>query len=161
MKRLLILSTILFIFASNPKTLLGQSDKIFKTHYTTIHYAEDKDLEDFIWRLGGQRIEFSTDTALVSNRVDRIVERVKTILDMYPKKFSVNIYLHRGSLEPDRVAFYEHKTRSIHVSVDYMSDGVFAHEIAHAIINQYFVSAPPSKIQEILTQYVDKYLWSE
>lgn len=154
---------------SDPSTELGISaeqsrsaNKIFKTRYATIYYAQDNDIDDFIWRLGGQRFEFSADTGFAKNRVDRIVERVEAILDMQPKNFKINIYLHRRALTgPHRLAFYEHKTRSIHISIDYASDGMVAHEIAHAIINQYFISSPPSKIQEILTQYVDKYLWSD
>ena len=39
--------------------------------------------------------------------------------------------------------------------------GVLAHEVAHAIINQYFAVPPPSKVQEILSQYVDKHLWGD
>lgn len=118
-------------------------------------------MDDFIWRLGGQRLEFLNDRRLASNRVDRIVERVEDILDMRPKGLKFNIYLHRGQMEESKVAFYDYKTKAIHVSIDYISDGIIAHEIAHVVINKYFVSPPPSKIQEILTQYVDKYLWSD
>jgi len=135
--------------------------KIFKTKYTTIYYAQDKDAADFIWRLGGGRIAFPADSALAANRVDRVIERVETILDMRPKNFTVNIYLHRGELGPDKAAYYDNRSKSIHISVDYTSDGVFAHEVAHAIISQYFSAIIPTKIQEILTQYVDKYLWSD
>jgi hypothetical protein len=45
--------------------------------------------------------------------------------------------------------------------VDNVSDGVFAHEIAHAVIYKYFPRPPSSTAQEVLTQYVDKYLWSD
>ncbi len=106
-------------------------------------------------------MEFPADTGLASNRIDRLVERVETILDMQPKNFKINIYLHQGLLESQKIAFYDYKTKSIHISVDYASDGVTAHEIAHAIINYHFSSPLPSKMQEILTQYVDKYLWSD
>jgi hypothetical protein len=134
---------------------------MFNTKYAAIHYYEDKDINDFIWHLGGKKFEFSSDVGLAQNRIDRIIERVETILDMWPKSFSINIYLQRGDLELNKVAFYNNKTKSIYVSIDNVSDGVFAHEVAHAIINQYFSSSPPSKTQEILTQYVDKYLWSD
>ena len=80
---------------------------------------------------------------------------------MWPQNFNIDIYLHRGELQLNKVAYYEHKTKTIQISIDNVSDGVFAHEVAHAIISQYFSSPPPSKAQEILTQYVDKYLWSD
>lgn len=135
--------------------------KVFQTKYTRIHYTEDKDMDDFIWRLGGQKLEFSGDTSLASNRVDRVIERVENILDLRPEGFKIDIYLKRGVLESDRIAFFEHKTKAIYISIDNVSDGIFAHEVAHAIINKSFWSPLPSKVQEILTQYVDKYLWSD
>jgi len=106
-------------------------------------------------------LEFPDDLQLASNRIDRIIYRVQTILDMWPKNFRINIYLHRNALESNKVAYHDHKSKSIHISVDYASDGVVAHEIAHAVINQYFPTPPPSKMKEILSQYVDKHLWSD
>lgn len=132
-----------------------------KTKYSVVHYASDEDIDDFIWRLGGQRLEFVNDPQLASNRIDRIINRVEAILDMWPENFTVHLYLHRGALAPNEVAFYEHKTKALNISVDYASDGVLAHEVAHAIINQYFATPPPSKVQEILSQYVDKHLWGD
>lgn len=161
MRRLISYCIILAILFFLPVSVLAQSEKTFITKYSTIHYSEDKDLDDFIWRLGGQRIDFSIDKTLASNRVDRIVDRVKAILDMQPDKFKIDIYLHRGPLDKNKVAYYEHRNKSIYISVDYTTDGVLAHEVAHAIISQYFTPPPPSKIQEILTQYVDRYLWSD
>ena len=159
--RLTVYAAILSILYAYPQTASGQSEKIFKTKYTRVYYTEEKDMDDFLWRLGGSRFEYSSDTSLASNRIDRIIERVESILDMRPKNFNIAIYLDDGPLNPERRAFYDHKTRAIYVSVENSSEGVFAHEIAHAILNQYFSSPPPSKIQEILAQYVDKYLWSD
>lgn len=152
--------TILAVLAY-PASIFAQTEKIFKTNHAAIYYKEDKDLSDFLWRISGQRLEPLLDDNFAKTRVDRIVERVETILDMRPKNFHIDIYLHREELTLNRVAYYEHKTKSIHAAVDNVSDGVFAHEIAHAVISQYFSSPPPSKAQEILTQYVDKYLWSD
>jgi hypothetical protein len=133
----------------------------FSTKYTKIHYPDEKDLNDFFWRIGGGKADFPRNSSLAQNRIDRIVERVETILDMWPRPFSVNIYLRRGLLEAGRAAFYDRRTKTIQISVDYSSDGVFAHEVGHAVISQYFSHPPPDKAQEILTQYVDKYLWND
>lgn len=135
--------------------------KIFKTRYAEIYYLKDEDIDAFIWRLGGNRMEFLDNFDLASNRVDRIVDRVQMLLDMWPENFRVKIYLHPEELDQNKVAFYEYQTDSLHFSVDYASDGVVAHEIAHAVINQYFPAGAPSKMQEILSQYVDEHLWSE
>ena len=71
-----LIFSIIFIFLLFTSLAFAQSQKIFQTKYSKIHYAEDKDLNDFIWRISGKRFEFSTDTAFAQNRVDRIVERV-------------------------------------------------------------------------------------
>ncbi len=144
-----------------PNIIWAESQKVFQTKYSIIHYSEDKDIDDFIWRLGGQRLEFTNDPQMASYRIDRLVDRVQTVLDMWPKNFQITVYLHRGPLSANKVAYYEKNTKAIHVSVDYASDGVVAHEIAHASIEQYFSISPPSKMQEILAQYVDKHLWND
>ena len=162
MKRIsscLILLSVLALFASS--SLSAAVDHEFKTNFTTVYYSDEKDMDDFIWRLGGRRMELAADKELVSNRIDRLVERVETILDMQPKDFRIKIYLHRGLVDSGRVAFYDYKTKSIHISVDYATDGVTAHEMAHALINYHFQTPLPDKVQEILTQYVDRYLWND
>src|SRR3989338_8386207 len=157
MKRLIICWTLLFSLLNNTQTLFAENTKTFKTRYTTVYYAEEKDLNDFLWRLGGGKYEFSENIDLASNSIDRIVEKVKTILGMWVKIPNINIYLYRGPLEENKVAYYDYKTKSIYISIENASDGAFAHEVAHAVINHYFISPPPSKVQEILTQYVNKY----
>lgn len=133
----------------------------FSTKYATIHYSEYSDMDDFLWRLSGQRIDFLNNSHLASGRIDRIVDRIQAILGVIPRDLRFKIYLKRGRLEGDKEAYYDNKTKSIYVSVDYASQGVLAHEIAHAIIDTYFPISPPGKIQEIISQYVDKYLWTD
>jgi predicted metal-dependent hydrolase len=161
MKRAAFILTILVLLAIYPAIVHAAPEKTFTTRYATIYYSEDKDMDDFIWRLGGQKLEFTSDTALASSRVDRIIDRVENVLDMRPGNFKVSISLHRGKLEGERIAFYEYKTKAIHISVDNVTDGVFAHETAHALIHHNFGMLLPSKMQEILTQYVDKSLYSD
>ena len=79
---------------------------------------------------------------------------------MYPDNFHIKISLYPQYKE-GMVALYSHKTKSITVYADRVTDGVFAHEIAHAVICNYFSEPPPRKIQEILAQYVDRYLWED
>jgi hypothetical protein len=154
-----IISAVIIL---SPVSVSAQTEKTFKTNYSLIHYYEDKDLNDFLWRIGGKKFEYSNDTNLARSRVDRIVDRVENILDMHPKAFNIDIYLRRGDLEEiNKVAYYNSKINSIFVSIDNASDGVFAHEVAHAVIYKYFPRPPSSTAQEVLTQYVDKYLWSD
>lgn len=152
-----ILVTLLF-FSS--LAWAGETKSV-KTKYTEVFYLSDRDFDDFMWRLSGRRLEFPPDTAIVSNRIDGIVDRVQTILDMWPERFKVNVYLERTPSVRGETSFFNSNDGSVHILIDYASDGVFAHEVAHAVINQYFGTRPPSKAQEILTQYVDKHLWSD
>ncbi len=104
----------------------------------------------------------------VSEKIDIIVDRVKAILDMYPKGFKVDIkittdsnlvqsiYKKRYYKDVDFIAFYSPQERTIYISAADTRSNVLAHELAHAIIDQYFGVAAPVKIHEILAQYVDE-----
>lgn len=110
---------------------------------------------------------------LAKNRVDRIVEKISEILDMHPPDlyFTIKLYQNRreieslyksmGGLGKAPIAFYSHRTKSIYVSLENITDRILAHEITHAVINFYFGTPPPGRMQEILAQYVDKYLWEK
>jgi len=133
----------------------------FSTKYSNIYYSDYKDMDDFLWRLGGEHVDFLNNKQLASSRVDSIVDRIQAILGVIPRDLRFKIYLRRGMLENDAKAYYDPKTKSIYISVDNASQGVLAHEISHAILDTYFPVTPPGKIKEIISQYVDKYLWSD
>ena len=157
---LLLVSFFLFQFFFFSQSTFAENEKVFETTYTNIFYSDDKDLSDFLWRISGRRIDFTHDVELAKSRVDGIIRRVQSILDMYPDNFHIKIILYHKHKE-GMVALYSHKTKSITVYADRVTDGVFAHEIAHAVICNYFSEPPPRKIQEILAQYVDRYLWED
>lgn len=161
MRRLFIYLSAALILLSCAGSVYCQAEKTFKTKLSTVYYSNAEDIDAFLWRLGGGRFEFTISPKLASNRIDIIIDRVATILDMRPMDFTLNIYLREEPLSEDVVAHYDDSTKAIYVSVPYTSQSVFAHEVAHAIINQYFTPPTPSKMQDILTQYVDKYLWGD
>jgi len=92
---------------------------------------------------------------------------------MHPSELSFSIYLYQTYKEVEAIyraiggrgkapiAFYSHRTKTIYVSLESITDRILAHEIAHVIINAYFGTPPPERMQEILAQYVDKYLWEK
>ncbi len=160
MSRLLgIFRVSLIAFCCMP-ALLACSEQLFHTRFSTIHYAQDKELSDLVWRISGRTIDGKGDTDMVRSRVDEIVERVEGLLGMYPNALHVDLYLEPKYLGGD-IAQYSRDKKCITVAVDRVTDGVLAHEIAHAVINSYFQVPPPKKVQEILAQYVDRQLWSE
>lgn len=146
-----------------------------ETRYATIVFKNEEDLHEFGKKLGGPGSIVSRSNpnirGHVKENVDRIVFRVKVLLDMHPDGIKFNVNLHpteKGLIEAYRgtgamgdppIAFYSHKTRTIHMGLSNATDRVFAHEVAHAVINFYFSVPPPPQVQEILAQYVDKHLW--
>ncbi len=163
MRNLFKYTVLLFIFLSlfNTAIARAESGMEFSTKYSIVHYSDYNDMDDFLWRLGGERIDFLNNRQLASSRIDRIVDRIQSILGIIPRDLRFRIYLKRGRLEGDREAYYDPKAKSIFISVDYSSQGVLAHEISHAIMDKYFPASSPSKIKEIVSQYVDKYLWTD
>lgn len=148
------------IFLQTTFPTAAEEFKTFRTGYATIYYLSEKDLKQFFWRISGREIDIHIYPGLAKNRVDRIVEKVQAILDMYPERFHIDIYLYPKYTE-GHVAFYSKKRKSITAYADKITDGVLAHEISHAVINSYFKSPPPEKVREILSQYVDRHLWAE
>jgi hypothetical protein len=134
---------------------------------------EDLHLQTFTKRIGGFRLTrdgLDQNPANVVKRVDDIMWKVQSTLDMHPD-IHITIRLH-----PDHesikaafrqftvtgnvpLAFYSHRRKTIFVNVEGVTDGVLAHEMAHAVINFYFPVPPPAKMQEILAQYVDLHIW--
>ena len=153
-------SFFLFFLIFSGSGAFAAKSLVFKTKYVKMHYADDLTLKSFIWRVSGKKINLPVDFSLAKNIVDMITERVQSVLDMYPVNFSVDIYLY-PEYKHGLIASYNKATNSIQIYADQVTDGVLAHELAHAVINCYFDSPPPERIQEILTQYVDKHLWSD
>ncbi|HAO92989.1 MAG TPA: hypothetical protein DCR11_03695 [Deltaproteobacteria bacterium] len=148
----------------------------FETRYATIRYSDEADLLDFGKKTGGASVSLVRDRgkalSLIKENTDRIVFRVKALLDMHPElHFNISvhkspdevsgIYKDLGMTGAPPIAFYAHKSHTIFLSPDRLSDGIFAHEVAHAVINCYFAPPPPPQVQEILAQYVDKHLWGD
>lgn len=156
MPRALFLLAALLLFSSN-----AYAQNSLSTRYATVHYSDDSDLNDFLWRLTGQKMTGPSVPQLTSTRVDELVERVQSLLEMRPAAFRFDIFLKKTYDGAGAIAYYSHETKSITAVAGRVTDGVLAHEIAHAVINASFSPAPPEKSQEILAQYVDQHLWSE
>ncbi len=174
---ILILITVLFIIflpVLSPRIAAGSDWQVLQSNCCTIKYLDEAHLRTFTLRIGGFRF---TSTGLddnpdnVKTKVDEVMEKVQTILDMYPDEMAISISLYVDHLSIGRIfrefsetgnipiAFYANKSKTIYVDISSVTDGVLAHEMAHAVINFYFDVPPPAKMQEILAQYVDLHLW--
>ena len=54
---------------------------------------------------------------------------------------------------------YEYNT--VYLNVQDVHEGMLAHELAHAIIDNFMAVRPPRATAEILATYVDKHLFEE
>ncbi len=147
------------------------------TRYVTIQYEYEEQLLRFNDEiiLGSLSYLMQGRKALtideeVRNKVDVIVERVESILEMYPRKLRFRIVLLDNAKEVQRVyremygrdsmfiAFYSPKKKTVYLSVRDIELTVLAHELAHVIIDSYYNAVTPVKIHEVLAQYVTEHL---
>jgi len=133
---------------------------ILETTYTTLHYPNEKDLDEFLWKIGRVRLRPEGANSLAKARVDRLVERVEEILDMHPPDFRIDIFLKDGYREGN-IAYYSADSKSITIYTEFVTDGVLAHELAHAVMHAYFNASIGRKAQEMLCRYVDAHLWKD
>jgi len=148
-----------------------------KTQYATIIYENEKLLRQFNREvsLGSLSYLIRNKTSItaddeVKNKLDAIVERIETILDMFPRelKFTIvllstddevqRIYRDKYGRRVDYIAFYSPRDKTIFISVNDISLGVLAHELAHVIIDRYYGIPTPVNIHEILAQYVESHI---
>lgn len=174
MKRFaLAISVIIFCFYSH-SAFAQEGWASYEAVCCSIQFWNEDHLRQFTLRIGGFKYTsrgLDDNPLNVKTRLDDIMQKVQATLDMHPSELHISILLY-----PDHdslknifrqfavsgnvpIAFYAHKTKSIYVNVDSVTDGVLAHEMAHAVINAYFKVPPPAKMQEILAQYVDLHLW--
>ena len=106
----------------------------------------------------------------IKNKVDVLVERVVVVLDMHPKDVRFKLVLLPKEEDVQQmfkakydksvgyIAFYAPKDKTIFLSVNDIRIGVFAHEIGHLIVDLYYGTTTPSKIHEVLAQFVETHL---
>ena len=120
-------------------------------------------------KLRGRKIERTELENEVIQKMDALVEKVQLILDMrkpmdvivklYPDKTALqgayfNIYKKKRELR----AWYIFEYNTIYINVQDLFAEMLAHEIAHAIIDNYLSVRPPRATAEILARYVGKHL---
>jgi len=79
----------------------------FQTNYADISFEHEETLSDFLWRISGRQFTLASDVELAQSRVDRIIDRVQSVLDMYPNDFHIKIELHPKHKKGD-IASYSH-----------------------------------------------------
>jgi len=148
-----------------------------KSRYATIVYGSDDQLRRFNKEISlGSLSYLLRDKKSVTiddearNKLDVLIERVETILSMYPKevRFTLvllpsdkevqSIFRKKYGKDVDYISFYSPRDKAIYVSVKDIDIDVLAHEIAHLIIDLYYGIGTPQRIHEVLAQYVESHL---
>ncbi|MEW6101568.1 MAG: hypothetical protein AB1481_04665 [Candidatus Omnitrophota bacterium] len=150
-----------------------------RSGYLNIYFEPDADLKAIHKRLHrrlfyvnspGKTPALADSREKIAYRLDRLLERVMEVLDMYPAERNLNIKVFKKRRElseeyyrifrkrANPKAFYVHKYRTIYASESDMTDTVIAHEMGHAVVDSYFRVIPPEKIGEMLANYVDMHL---
>ena len=153
-------------------------DYVCKTRLTTIHYSKPDQLKAFAKKTQPGALTRAINkiflakndkqpTEKLGRHVDWLFQRVQMALEMHKPDTRVHIRLYQNQEEISEVcvkmsgkptkapAFYWKETNTIYLQTEKLSIGILAHEMGHAVIDHYFIIPPPSKISEMLCQYVD------
>lgn len=163
----------LSLFLFFPSSLMA---KEIKSRYVTLSYNSQKLLTDFneAIELGRKLNQYTKRKNIVTAedealaKIDTIIEKAETILEMFPDQLLIKIVLLAESADVARVfkekygknvnylAFYSLSEDTIYISVDDAKLVVLAHEIGHAIVDHYFKVRPPYNVHELMAQFVEK-----
>ena len=115
---------------------------------------------------------YSIENRIIA-RLESILLRVEQILAMHPNHMEITIkifathqelndeYYRQFGTTGDYRSFYIHALGTIYSSMQDISDSVISHEMAHAVVDNYFRVMPPEKTAELLATYVDSHLERE
>ena len=149
-----------------------------KSRYATLKYASRELLNDFNdeIRLGRKLSQYMRRKNVITvedevlAKIDTIVEKAETILDMFPDNLHITIVLLEDKRAVGRmfqskygkrvnhIAYYSLSEDTIYMSVDDARLRVLAHEIGHAIVDHFFKVRPPYNIHELMAQFTEKHI---
>lgn len=164
----------IFYFLVFLSVVLPLEAKTIKSKYFDINFYGDVNLIEFLKKINVDFINLddifnnkkSLDS-LIAESIDNLYLEVSSILDIhiYSYRGTINIF---HSKEDFDNAIYSLGINNSKLSSIFLPDnntiyileneftlGMLAHEIAHAITCNYFITPPPEKVSEILSGYVE------
>ena len=122
---------------------------------------------DYFFQVDGLKTGSDSPKDIIAKTFDAIYLEVSDTLGIsaYAFKGKVKIFANQEALSseyavlfgkgfPER-AFYLHETGTLYLSLEDLTIGMLAHEMAHVIMSHYFVIPPPPRLQEILSGYAE------
>lgn len=119
-------------------------------------------------RINGDSSLVEMFVAKVGTDIDTTVERIEILLGIFPDPIMINIellgskydvqekYLQRYRRKLSSSAYTSRSDGTIYISAQDISRRILVHELAHAILNLYFVkNLVPIELHEIIAQYVE------
>ncbi len=147
-----------------------------KTRYATLTYSNEKQLNHLNYKLYFGKFshlvekENSGIADEIKNKIDMVVEKNESFLEMFPENLDFKIKLFSNASEVrqayfelyekkvDFIAFYSPENDTIYLSEKNINIKILSHEIAHAIFENYFEISPPQKIHELIAQFAEKHI---
>jgi hypothetical protein len=148
-----------------------------ETRYATVVYEDMGILRKFNNKLKMGRLNYllfdktnETVEDEVRNKIDLIVEKAKTVLDMYPDDLKFTIEIHKSTEGVDDahfriygtrkgyIAFFSPEENTVFYGAKKTTLRVVAHEIGHVVVENYFKVSPPVRIHEVLAQYAEMHI---
>mgnify|MGYP001767742984 CR=1 FL=1 len=77
----------------------------------------------------------------------KVVADENALADIYRRLF--------GEERTGEKAFYVYEINTLYVAAPNFTKEIVGHEVAHAIISNFFVVQPPAKVQEVLAGYIE------
>lgn len=179
--------SIFLSFKSDPAAIViigiflligGPSHSFAQSRYVTLSCGDPKILREFNNNLflgrslsrSLKRKNLITIEDEVYAKVDLIVEKVESTLDMFPDKLHFKlvllptarevsgIYKKNYGKSVNHIAYYSITQKTIYISADDTRLRVLAHEIGHMIVDHFFKVRPPYNIHELLAQFAEKHV---
>jgi hypothetical protein len=172
-----------------PGPVSAENWQTLKTKYLELRYQDPGDLKQFDRQIRFSEVKTSGVSGFftgsskssgsltsfeqrLADKLDQLFEKVQLILDMRkPITVKVQLYPDQAALHEAYFKIYKKKRQlrawyifeynTIYLNVQDLSDGMLAHECAHAIVDHYFDARPPRATGEILARYVDAHLFKE
>ncbi len=169
-----IILALLWVFLQYQPAGAGEP----KSRYVTLRYDDKRVLREFNDKLIiGRKLSAMMRTKNVETvedevlaKVDIIMEKVQVVLDMFPDKLHITLvvlpdagdvadmYKKKYGKKQKNIAYYSLSENTIYISADDTRLRVLAHEVGHAVADQYFEVRPPYKIHELMAQFAERHV---